>query len=177
LSSRSRLTIRCSFSIAFFSRSAQPLALSTNDCHKTTRSSATLQSCTIKQTSIMSWATYCQCVIDGGDAGPQGLHVLVIFKPVLLPRGVIPVNCAPWQPWARGQRWRYLCTRCSWTSWHQVNLRLVPDQVLCPTREYTDGVGVDDRLGGYRPDVPSGSSLLTVNFRQPRVLVIHWFRL
>jgi hypothetical protein len=70
LSSRSSSTIRYSFSIAFFSRSARPLALSANDCHSTTRSSATLQSCTIKQTSNMSWATYRQCIIDGDDASP-----------------------------------------------------------------------------------------------------------
>jgi hypothetical protein len=42
----------------------------------------------------MSWETYRQRVVDGDDAGPQGLHVLVIFKPVLLPRGVIPINGA-----------------------------------------------------------------------------------
>jgi hypothetical protein len=42
----------------------------------------------------MSWETYRQLVVDGDDAGPQGLHVLVIFKPVLLPRGVIPINGA-----------------------------------------------------------------------------------
>jgi hypothetical protein len=80
----------------------------------------------------MSWATHRQCVIDGDDAGPQGLHVLVIFKPVLLPRGVILVNCALWKPWARRRRWRYLCARRSWTSWCQVDLRLVPDQVVTP---------------------------------------------
>jgi hypothetical protein len=39
-----------------------------------------------------SWTTHRQRGIDRNDAGPQGLHVLVIFKPVLLPRGVIPVN-------------------------------------------------------------------------------------
>jgi hypothetical protein len=94
LSSHSRSMIRCSFSIAFSSRSARPLALSANDCHSTTRSSTTLQSCMIKQTSNVSWATYRHCVIDGDDAGPQGMHVLVIFKLVLLPRGVIPINCA-----------------------------------------------------------------------------------
>jgi hypothetical protein len=30
--------------------------------------------------------------VYGNNAGPQGLHVLVIFKPVILPWGVIPVN-------------------------------------------------------------------------------------
>jgi hypothetical protein len=117
LSSRSRSTIHYSFFAAFFSRSARPLALSANDCHNTTRSSATLKTRTIKQTSNMSWATYRQRIIDGDDASPQGLHALVVFKPVLLPRGAIPINCALWQPWARGRRWRYLCTRCFWTSW------------------------------------------------------------
>jgi hypothetical protein len=33
-----------------------------------------------------------------------------------------------------------------------------PDQVLCPTRDCTDGVDIDDHWGGCRPDVPSGSS-------------------
>jgi hypothetical protein len=48
--------------------------------------------------SKMSWATHRQRIIDGDDAGPQGLHVLLIFKQVLLPRGVIPVNRSLWQP-------------------------------------------------------------------------------
>jgi hypothetical protein len=39
LSSRSRSTICCSFSIAFFSRSSQLWARSAKDCHSTTRSS------------------------------------------------------------------------------------------------------------------------------------------
>jgi hypothetical protein len=39
LSSRSRSTIHCSFSVAFFSRSARLWACSTKDCHNTTRSS------------------------------------------------------------------------------------------------------------------------------------------
>jgi hypothetical protein len=37
----------------------------------------------------------------------------------------------------------------------QVNLRLVPDQVLCPTGDYTDGVGADDRRGGCCPMSPA----------------------
>jgi hypothetical protein len=45
-----------------------------------------------KVTNNALWTTHRQCGIDGNDASPQGLHVLVIFKPVLLPRGVIPVN-------------------------------------------------------------------------------------
>jgi hypothetical protein len=45
---------------------------------------------------------------------------------------VIPINGASWQPWARRRRQWYLCARCFWTSWHQVDLRLVPDQVLPP---------------------------------------------
>jgi hypothetical protein len=71
---------------------------------------------------------------------------------------VIPINCALWQPWARRQRWRYLCARRFWTSWRQVNLRLVPDQVVSPTRHNTDRVDVNNRRGGRRPDVPSGNS-------------------
>jgi hypothetical protein len=37
-------------------------------------------------------------VVDGHDAGPQGLHILVVFEDVILPRGVIPVNFPLWQP-------------------------------------------------------------------------------
>jgi hypothetical protein len=40
----------------------------------------------------MSGTTHRQHVIDGDNANLQGLHVLVVFKPVLLPRGVILVN-------------------------------------------------------------------------------------
>jgi hypothetical protein len=140
LSSRSRSTICCSFSVAFFSRSARPLALYANDCH-----------------SNMPWATYRHRAINGDDAGPEGMHVLVIFKPVFLPRVVIPINCALWQPWARRRRWRYLCARHPWTFWCQVDLRLVPDQVISPTRHSTDGVDVNNRRGDCRLDVPSGS--------------------
>jgi hypothetical protein len=49
LAESSRSTIRCSFSVAFFSRSARPLALFASDYHNTTRSSATLRARTIKQ--------------------------------------------------------------------------------------------------------------------------------
>jgi hypothetical protein len=31
-------------------------------------------------------------MVDGDDAGPQGLHVLIVLEPILLPRGVIPIN-------------------------------------------------------------------------------------
>jgi hypothetical protein len=31
-------------------------------------------------------------VVDGHDAGPQGLHILVVFEDVILPRGVVLVN-------------------------------------------------------------------------------------
>jgi hypothetical protein len=43
LSKSSRSTIYCSFSIAFFSRSARPLALSASDCYKVTSSSTSFQ--------------------------------------------------------------------------------------------------------------------------------------
>jgi hypothetical protein len=47
-----------------------------------------------KQTSEnnSSWSTHRERVVNGDDAGPQGLHVLIIFEPILLPRGVIPIN-------------------------------------------------------------------------------------
>jgi hypothetical protein len=41
---------------------------------------------------------------------------------------------------------------------HLVNLRLVPDQVLSPSRSSTDGVDVNNCLGGRRSDVPTRSS-------------------
>jgi hypothetical protein len=33
-----------------------------------------------------------ECVVDGDDAGLQGPHVLIVFEPIILPRGVIPIN-------------------------------------------------------------------------------------
>jgi hypothetical protein len=36
----------------------------------------------------MLWKTHRQRSIDGDDTGPQGLHVFVILKPILLPMGV-----------------------------------------------------------------------------------------
>jgi hypothetical protein len=101
LSSRSRTMIHCSFSVAFLSWSARPLALFANDYHKNNKVIGKTSVMYDQRTGNMSWATYRQRVVDGDNAGPQGLHVLVIFKPVPLPRGVIPINCASWQPWAR----------------------------------------------------------------------------
>jgi hypothetical protein len=39
-----------------------------------------------------SQATHNECVLDGNEAGLQGPHVLIVLEPVLLPRGVIPIN-------------------------------------------------------------------------------------
>jgi hypothetical protein len=39
-----------------------------------------------------SQATHNECVVDGDNAGLQGPHVLIVFEPILLPRGVIPIN-------------------------------------------------------------------------------------
>jgi hypothetical protein len=39
-----------------------------------------------------SQETHNECVVDGDDAGPQGLHVLIILEPIILPWGVIPIN-------------------------------------------------------------------------------------
>jgi hypothetical protein len=41
--------------------------------------------------------THRQCGINGNNAGPQGLHVLVIFKQVILIRSMIPVNFPQWK--------------------------------------------------------------------------------
>jgi hypothetical protein len=40
--------------------------------------------------------TYRQRVVDGHNAGLQGLHVLVVFKNIILPRGAIPINFPSW---------------------------------------------------------------------------------
>jgi hypothetical protein len=154
LSSRSRSTICCSFSVAFFSRSARLWARSAKDCHNITWSSVAFQPGIIKKKTH---------VVNGNNAHPQGLHILVIFKNIILPRGAILVNFPPWQPRARRQRLRYLCTRCSLTSWRLVNLRLVLDQVLGPSRSCTDGVNVNNSWGGHRSDVPSRSSYARFN--------------
>jgi hypothetical protein len=39
-----------------------------------------------------SQETHNECVVDGDDAGPQSPHVLIVLKPIILPRGVIPIN-------------------------------------------------------------------------------------
>jgi hypothetical protein len=31
-------------------------------------------------------------MVDGHDAGLQGLHILVVFEDVILPKGAVPVN-------------------------------------------------------------------------------------
>jgi hypothetical protein len=156
LSSRSRSVIRCSFSSAFFSRSARLWAHYAKDCHNITRSSLAFPQGIIKKST--SWATYCHRIVDGHNAGLQGLHILIVLKNVILPRGVIPVNFPSRQPRARRRRLRYLCSRCSWTTWCLVNLRLVLDQVLSPSKSRTDGVDINNPWGGRRSDVPSRSS-------------------
>jgi hypothetical protein len=39
-----------------------------------------------------SHATHNECVVDGDNAGLQSPHVLIVLKPIILPRGVIPIN-------------------------------------------------------------------------------------
>jgi hypothetical protein len=39
-----------------------------------------------------SQATHNECVVDGDDAGLQSPHVLIVLEPIILPRGVIPIN-------------------------------------------------------------------------------------
>jgi hypothetical protein len=40
--------------------------------------------------------THRQRMVDGHDAGPQGLHILVVFKDIILPRAAIPINFPSW---------------------------------------------------------------------------------
>jgi hypothetical protein len=42
-----------------------------------------------KYTSQM---THNECVVDGDDAVLQSPHVLIVLKPIILRRGVIPIN-------------------------------------------------------------------------------------
>jgi hypothetical protein len=39
-----------------------------------------------------SQETHNECVVDGDDVGLQSPHVLIVFKPIILSRGVIPIN-------------------------------------------------------------------------------------
>jgi hypothetical protein len=39
-----------------------------------------------------SQETHNECVVDGEDAGLQSPHVLIVLEPIILPRGVIPIN-------------------------------------------------------------------------------------
>jgi hypothetical protein len=34
-------------------------------------------------------------MVDGHNAGPPGLHILIVFEDIILPRGVFPVNFSP----------------------------------------------------------------------------------
>jgi hypothetical protein len=34
-------------------------------------------------------------MVDGHNAGPQGLHILVVLEDIILPTGVIPINFPP----------------------------------------------------------------------------------
>jgi hypothetical protein len=67
------------------------LACSAKDCHSTTNLSATLQQKTSSGKAHRK-QTYRQRMVHGHDAGPQGLHILIILEDIILPRGVIPVN-------------------------------------------------------------------------------------
>jgi hypothetical protein len=50
-------------------------------------------------------------MVDGHNAGPQGLHILIIVEDIILPRSVIPVNFLSRQPRAHQGRIGYLCAR------------------------------------------------------------------
>jgi hypothetical protein len=58
------------------------LARSAKDYHNTTGSSR----------KVHRKQTYRQRVVDGHNAGPQGVHILIVLVDIILPRGVIPVN-------------------------------------------------------------------------------------
>jgi hypothetical protein len=84
--------MRCSFSSARRSWSARPLALSSSDYYKITRLSAMLQKQNNQASDNTSQETHNECMVDGDDAGLQSPHVLIVLKPIILPRGVIPIN-------------------------------------------------------------------------------------
>jgi hypothetical protein len=87
--------IHCSLSAALFSSSTRLLARSAKDYHKHSK----LVSSTSTKTSsrkVHHKQTNCQRVVDGHNAGPQGLHILVVLADIILPRGVIPVNFPSW---------------------------------------------------------------------------------
>jgi hypothetical protein len=114
LSSCSSSMIRYSFTAAFFSRLARLLARSAKDYQQNNK----LVNNTSTNTSSESASseTYCQRMVDGHDAGPQGLDILIVIEDIILPRSVIPVNFSSRQPWARQRRVRYLCARRPRTS-------------------------------------------------------------
>jgi hypothetical protein len=66
------------------------LLCSTKDCHNIPISLAEFQQGIIKK--VHRKKTYRQRIIDGNNAGPQGLHILVVLEDIILPRGAIPVN-------------------------------------------------------------------------------------
>jgi hypothetical protein len=39
-----------------------------------------------------SHATHNECIVNDDDVGLQSPHVLIVLEPIILPRGVIPIN-------------------------------------------------------------------------------------
>jgi hypothetical protein len=128
LSSSSSSMIRCSFTATFFSRLARLLAWFAKDCQQ--HNKLVNNTSTNMSSENTSSETYRQCMVDGHDAGLQGLHILVVIKDIIQPRSVIPVDFSSRQPWAHRRRVRYLCTRRPRTSLRLANLSLVLDQVV-----------------------------------------------
>jgi hypothetical protein len=71
------------------------LARFAKNCNGTTSSLATLQH-KHRQEKYIIRQTHRQRVVDGHDAGPQGLHILIVSEDVILPKGAVPVNLPPW---------------------------------------------------------------------------------
>jgi hypothetical protein len=70
------------------------LARSAKDCHNITGSLAAFQQNIVKK--VRHKKTYRQRIVDGYNAGPQGLYILIVLEDIILPRGAILVNFPPW---------------------------------------------------------------------------------
>jgi hypothetical protein len=119
-------------------------------------------------------------MVDGHDAGPQDLHILIVIEDITLPRSVIPINFPSWQSRARRGRFGYMCARCPRTSRHLVNLSLVLNQVVVsPSRSRADGVDINNPHESRRSNVSNSTSRSRVTSTRgtchPRIR--HWQRL
>jgi hypothetical protein len=90
LSSCSSSMIRYSCTATFFSRSARLLARSAKDCQQNNKLVSNTSTNTLSEST--SSETYRQRMVDGHNAGAQGLQILVVIKDINLPKSVILVN-------------------------------------------------------------------------------------